>query len=41
VPESNPLPAADVPKEFDMWYYTSTLKKSNATQDSEKEHKEE
>lgn len=36
VSENNPLPAADVPKEVDMWYYTSTLNKSIATEDSEK-----
>ncbi|KAL9556016.1 hypothetical protein MBANPS3_002074 [Mucor bainieri] len=31
VPENNPLPAAEVPKQYDMWYYTSTLTNTTAS----------
>ncbi|KAI8647799.1 inorganic pyrophosphatase [Parasitella parasitica] len=37
VPESNALPAADVPKEIDMWYYTSTLKNTLSTKENKDE----
>lgn len=31
MPENSPLPAAEIPKQHDMWYYTSTLKNTTAS----------
>jgi len=42
VPENNPLPAAEVPKQYDMWYYTSTLTNTTASaNDDENENDKE
>lgn len=35
VPENSPLPAADIPKKYDMWYYVSTLKNTTTEDDDD------